>query len=218
MATLHTHTCPSCGRVARSRVELLRHIRLLHFGTPGFTTFTCNKDGCRKPFKSFKVYCNHLYQYHSHKIEDESTSNEEEHMDNFDDSIVGHEDQIDFAVQDNSQSATISTATSVPDLQRAAAVWLLKTRELSRLPQSTVMRIMVDVDTLYEAILCNIKNEVSCSLRAAGIDASLLEVPSFTSPGSLFAGLDTFHKQLQYFKKNFRFVVIQCTCNPCSNH
>lgn len=81
----------------------------------------------------------------------------------------GHEDQIDTDV-DNYQPAPISTPTSVPDLQRAAAVWLLKTRELSRLPQSTVMRIMEDVDTLYEAILCNNKYEVSCSLRTAGID------------------------------------------------
>ena len=56
--------CP-CAHSEKKLVDLLRHIHLLHFGTPGFTALKCNLDGCQRTFKKFTVFRNHIYQIHS---------------------------------------------------------------------------------------------------------------------------------------------------------
>ena len=58
-------TCPCCAHSEKKLVDLLRHIRLLHFGTPGFTSLKCNLDGCQRTFRKFTVFRNHIYQIHS---------------------------------------------------------------------------------------------------------------------------------------------------------
>ena len=57
--------CPCCVHSAKKVVDLFRHIRLLHFGTPGFTSLKCNLEGCQRTFRKFTVFRNHIYQIHS---------------------------------------------------------------------------------------------------------------------------------------------------------
>ena len=56
--------CPCCGDVRVSNLkQLISHIRLLHSDEPNFQ-IQCNLQGCKKTFKKFNVYRNHVYAFH----------------------------------------------------------------------------------------------------------------------------------------------------------
>ena len=208
------HACPCCGSFAKSLSDVLRHVRLMHFGTPGFTTLKCNLEGCQRSFRKYAVFRNHIYEYHSNKIDNipapgvtEPTNFEYPQNSLTEDSDDGSAD-TDFT----SDLPTISQVTPADSMQRAAAIWLLKTQELRRLPQSTTEGIMQDVGSLYDTALSNLHADVLDALRRAGVDSStipgLSSVFSSSGPhGNLFSGLETHYKQLQYYKNNFHFVV-----------
>lgn len=63
----------------------------------------------------------------------------------------------------------ISEVTPPQSMQRAAAMWILKTQEINKLPRSTTENIMQDVNTLYEAALANIHADVLLTLRDAKV-------------------------------------------------
>ena len=40
------------------------------FGVPGFKTMKCNLEGCHRTFRKYAVFRNHIYNYHSNKLEE----------------------------------------------------------------------------------------------------------------------------------------------------
>ena len=207
------HACPCCGSYAKSLSDLLRHVRLLHFGTPGFTTLKCNLEGCHRSFRRYAVFRNHIYEYHSNKLEDVSVPAVGEPDSLHCPGTLTEDSDDDPADSDfGSDLTTISQVTPADYMQRAAAIWLLKTQEVRRLPQSTTEGIMQDAGSLYDAALSNLHADVSDVLRKAGVDASIISgVTSLFTPngphGNLFSGLETHYRQLQYYKSHFHFVV-----------
>lgn len=56
--------CPLCGKViAVKYAQLMAHIRLLHADDPNFM-IQCNRQGCKRTFRKFTVYKNHVYAFH----------------------------------------------------------------------------------------------------------------------------------------------------------
>ena len=97
-------------------------------------------------------------------------------------------------------------------MQKAAAIWTLKTQEVCKLPQSTTAKIMEDVGSLYESALVNIHAHVSSLLNESGISPETIpHLSAIFSPdgvhGSLFRGLETHARQLLYYKSHLQFVV-----------
>lgn len=213
--------CPCCAHSAKKLVDLLRHIRLLHFGTPGFTSLKCNLDGCQRTFKKFTVFRNHIYQIHSDSQLLQSTT--DTHSPSPSPSV--HEDdpphfypELDGLSSESEEDDTSSPASaydinhSIRSMQKAAAIWILKTQEVCKLPQSTTAKIMEDVGSLYESALVNIHAHVSSLLNESGISPETIpDLSAIFSPdgvhGSLFRGLETHARQLQYYKSHLQFVV-----------
>ena len=55
---------PLCGDVQTATLtQLLSHIRLTHADSPHFL-IQCNLQGCKRTFRKFTVYHNHIYLYH----------------------------------------------------------------------------------------------------------------------------------------------------------
>jgi hypothetical protein len=126
--------------------------------------------------------------------------------------IVGEGEPLGMDDLDSDFTEPISQTTPAISMQRAAAIWVLKTQEVRRLPQSTTEGIMQDVGALYDAALSNLHADVTEALTKAGVEsASILELSSIFSPsgphGNLFSGLETHYKQQQYYKKHLDFVV-----------
>jgi hypothetical protein len=56
--------CPLCGDVQTATLsQLLSHIRLTHADSPHFL-IQRNLQGCKRTFRKFTVYRNHVYSYH----------------------------------------------------------------------------------------------------------------------------------------------------------
>ena len=219
-ASTYQYACPSCGRFADSLSNLLRHVRLMHFGAPGFTTMKCNLEGCHRTFRKYAVFRNHIYNYHSKKLEDTArvdtlnpvafcSTPETSHVD----PTLGSEDEpAEMDDLDSDFAEPISHKTPAISMQRAAAIWVLKTQEVRRLPQSTTEGIIQDVGALYDAALSNLHADVTEALTKAGVEsATISEISSMFTPsgphGNLFSGLETHYKQQQYFKKHLNYVV-----------
>ena len=66
--------CPMCGDVRVASIsQLVAHIRLTHSDDPGFC-IQCNLQGCKRTFKKFTVYRNHVYSYHDISSSDTALS------------------------------------------------------------------------------------------------------------------------------------------------
>ena len=103
-----------------------------------------------------------------------------------------------------------SAETGIVDMQKASAVWILKTRELHRLPLSVMDAVMIDIQSLYDISLQNTCHRVTSILRDAKVDTFTIEQVSkeFTTRKKIFSGLETQSQQLKYFSENFNMVVI----------
>ena len=72
-------------------------------------------------------------------------------------------------------------------LQRAAAMWILKTKEKHRIPQSSMEAIIRDVQGFLQLVLGEIHSALSSSLSEAALDASSLSsMASIFQPDSIF--------------------------------
>ena len=214
--------CP-CAHLTKKLVDLLRHIRLLHFGTPGFTSLKCNLDGCQRTFRKFTVFRNHIYQIHSDSqllqlAPETDTRTPSPSPFVHDDDPPHFYPELDGLSSESDEDDTSSSPSGydidrgILSMQKAAAIWILKTQEVCKLPQSTTAKIMEDVGSLYESALVNIHAHVSSLLKESGISAETIpDLSAIFSPdgihGSLFRGLETHARQLQYYKSHLQFVV-----------
>ena len=58
------HVCPLCGDVTVAKhAQLMMHIRHLYADDPN-SLIQCNHQGCKKAFRKFTVYKNHVYTFH----------------------------------------------------------------------------------------------------------------------------------------------------------
>ena len=55
--------CPMCASNFSNLTMLLKHIWLTHTNTNDFQQ-QCNLQGCKRTFRNFKTYCNHVYMWH----------------------------------------------------------------------------------------------------------------------------------------------------------
>lgn len=104
----------------------------------------------------------------------------------------------------------LSTVDDV-QLQRAAATWILKTRERHRIPLSVMDAIVHDVESLFEVAVGQLSDRILSKLKDAGVSNEILESVASECesgpPSNMFEGLRTQHQQLMYYKQNFKFVV-----------
>lgn len=54
--------CSLCAGQFATLPMLLKHIRLIHADKPNFH-LQCNLQGCKRTFKQFSTYRNHIYQH-----------------------------------------------------------------------------------------------------------------------------------------------------------
>ena len=202
--------CQLCHRSFATLSLMLAHVRIIHASSPGFR-IGCYARGCSRLFTSFCSYRNHVYTFHggsSYSSYVEPTS------------VPGDEDD---GTGDDAMDASGSVGepeSTLPDenqVQRAAALTLLKIREVHRLPQSVMGAITADFQSLFDVALTVLKHSVTSTLQTAEVNPETtqevtghFEIPS--SYTSLFRGLQTQHQHLQYCKRHFNLVVSDKSC------
>ena len=124
--------CCECNFCALS--EFLQHVRLSHDDKPNFH-LQCNLQGCSRTYAILESYRNHIYNYHDTFII------VADH-----DCLVNLEETSAYTVHDSTStsddrnaSEEDSAQTGIVDMQKASALWILKTLELYQLPLSIMM-------------------------------------------------------------------------------
>ena len=218
--------CPLCVTPQFSTLsKLLRHIRVTHADANSFS-IQCTLQGCCRTFRSFKSYQSHIYSHHNtvqslHLEQSDVPAFENESDDLYsvcsDSEEIEKDAECDSTPGENSvvKSPALVFITCVyytfTQLQRAAATWILKTRECHRIPFSVMTSIIDDVQSLYKVALAHISDRVQRTLCNSGVDSAIQRsVAAELSDGpytQVFHGLTTTAQQLTYFKQHFNFVV-----------
>ena len=200
--------CPLCGEYSPSLTQLLKHIRLVHADEPGFN-LQCGIQDCSRTFRKYQTFRNHVYAIHGtcigtpHVQGDKETTEQNEGEDDVYVDLQGVEYDHGTLHDDFTDDA----------LQRAAALFILKTRENHRIPLSIMDSIIGDVSSLYKLALSAIKKQVISILQGGGlndegVESAVTDLFDTSHFANVFLGLETHHRQLQYIKRNFNFVVI----------
>lgn len=196
---------------------LLFHIKFAHAHEPGFTV-QCNLQGCKRTFKNFSTFRNHVYCFHE-GIELGAVSDT-----NLEDAAAPLSEDSDTSSSDQvshqGNSVPIAECIVTEDtLQRAAALWILKTRDTHRIPQSVMDQMVSDLGNLFQCALAGISSKVSCIMKDNGVAEDVVKsVCSHLDRdgpfSDIFRGLKTHRQQFKYFQKNFDLVVSPFTPLP----
>ena len=206
-------TCPLCPATCFTTVaNLLKHVRITHSDQENFC-IQCNLQGCKRTFRKLKCFKNHIYTYHDIGALEESAE-EESRLDPAIGSGVFYEDSSTgmFPSSENSSDSSDIPLLSETQLQRAAATWILKTRECHRIPLSVMDAVISDLQSLFQLALGEIRNRIELSLRDVAVPEQVVdhirgELSEQSPYANVFQGLETQHQQLCYFRRNFKLVV-----------
>ena len=192
--------CQICHAVLPSLKFLLKHVRQVHAHKPGFN-ITCCLSGCTRVFRTFEVFRNHVYDIHSEAeavvLQDACRSEIGDALDDGDPSMTGEDNHEPFS----HNARKIATAT-----------WILKVQETYKLPQSTMELILKDITGFVQDMLVDLYEDVCTTLSNAGIDCTAVAGLSslfgsdsaFATP---FAGLESNHCQMKFYKESLGLVV-----------
>ena len=97
-------------------------------------------------------------------------------------------------------------------LQKAAAKWILKTRELHRIPLSVIDAAIQDVEDLFQTSFALVKENLIKKMKQLALSESVVttvarELHAATSHMRIFDGLRSQHQQQVYFSRHFNLVV-----------
>ena len=141
--------CPLCsGSQFETVSTFMRHLRLVHADRDGFL-LQCGLQGCRRTFRNFFTYRNHVYAYHATGVESVTHRDDPANMVTCGaDFESGNDSDLEEPHCDEQPTQA---------LQKAAAVWLLKTREIHRIPLSVMDSITSDVQSLVHVAIGHIQ-------------------------------------------------------------
>ena len=220
--------CPLCAGCFSQYATMLKHIRLTHADEPSFS-IQCNLQGCKRTFRNFRTYRNHIYTWHDTTdldTQEDLSLNLEEDRSSDEHGQFGDEDlwidYLDHSLPsriDQPSSLTLARST----LQRASALWILKTRELHWIPYATMDTILADLQSLFGVAFDRIRHQMEQRIVAAStiVDVKQViqeELSDSSSLVNIFTGLETQHQQLRYFRSNFKLVVSMPNCTGINNY
>ena len=172
----------------------------------------CNLQGCRRTFRTLSTYLGHVYTHHDSGIldvyePDNAPCGNGQDADICDD-VEGDFD--DSTMVDNTiGDETVQSFEAV--MQRAAATWILKTRECHRIPLTVMNEVISDLQSLLQVAHSQLAGALELPLSETGVSAEAAERIRHeihkANPALIFQGLQTQSQQLQYFRTHFRLVV-----------
>lgn len=160
--------CPTCYEFSGNSIaELLRHVRIFHADTRPFS-IRCNLGcGRDRPFTNFFTFRDHVYKWHSGVKVSVGEPSVNFHQP---DVLQSHDDTSPYDGSEDDHPPDSEPMDYAAKLQQSAATFILNVQEKHRIPQSTMERIIKEVDSLYQVWVLSIKRV-------------LLEIPCVTQRG-----------------------------------
>lgn len=148
--------CPVCYSIFHTISYLLTHIRLLHADQPNFQ-IQCNLQGCKRTFRKFSVYRNHIYQFHDTKDVSEEQRDDSPESNAIDDTIYRDDTSHGNVSEedDEGQSEEVTHDLPMPLYSQekcmvAAGKCVLKISENHKIPDIAMDNIISDVQCFFE--------------------------------------------------------------------
>ena len=198
----------------------MKHIKLIHSHQPGFS-ITCGLNGCLRTFKNFRTFQNHVSDYHAgcdNYVNVGASAGCEP------DSILEDplNDNHDYgAGGDDDAAGDIPTNQSLT-LQESTALFLMGLKEKHKLTQVALQGVIEGVTSLIQCHLDSLHTQVCQQLRSADTPETVIgSLGSLFSEngtaGQPFAGLETQHQQLKFYRTHFNLIVsCSVTMSMCS--
>ena len=106
--------------------------------------------------------------------------------------------------------ATIDSFVAPLNIQRAMALWFLKSREIHKIPLSVMDDIAKDIQSIFDSVVENFQSNIHSILHeAANLSEAKEKMSMYTSTFNfnLLQGLHSQSAQMQYFRRHFNLVV-----------
>ena len=193
--------CPLCESFAAPHMKgVVRHIGLMHSHESGFRV-TCGVGGCTCLYTKFSSYKKHMYTKHRDVL---CVSTERCSSNMADSSLVVSTMPVGEEELDEEEHHPY-----IAQRDRSTALFILKAREIHKIPQSSLDHLLGDISTYVDMIKSRLMDNVAVSLRRRGISMeddlqAITNSPDVSDP---FNGLHSEYLQRQYFIKHFNLVV-----------
>lgn len=183
--------CPLCDTFAAPNLKgVVRHIGVVHAHEAGFHV-TCGVDGCTKTYRKFVSYKKHMYVKHR----DAQSVDRPEH---------------DVSVQDSETVRSDSPMSEdhqemyINQLHRSTALFILKAREIHKIPQTSLDYLLGDISTFMDINRSQLIQKITVALKEKGIDmeSDLVALSNSQDIVNPFEGLHTEYLQRQFFIKH----------------
>ena len=175
----------------------MRHIGEVHRFDPGLVIH-CGIEHCPQTYRNYESFRSHVYRKHRNTLHPMSSSTVSDET-----TDTTHE----LELQSEMEILTTNNTTHDVDIIDSGAKFLLKAREEYRIPQSTLEKLVSDMDGLWMLSLDSIKLKVKEAVESSfpTVDTSLL-LKCFDDSFPL-DHLTTEYSQLKYYKEHFNYLV-----------
>lgn len=210
------HLCPQCKCYSATHLtSILWHIQRDHRYES--LSLKCGISGCPKSYKNVTSFKTHLQRYHPQML----TRQPEEHTSSTsyninDDSMLDDEEQPESPTTCLQDEGTAANMTE-DEQMRSAALFILKAREVSKLPQDTVDSLVQDTKDLFGMVIQQHNERTRKLIEQAQISLSMIPgmVNHLESSQNPFQGLETEYLQTKYFCSELGLVVSTPMSNLC---
>lgn len=121
---------------------------------------------------------------------------------------------ITIATQAKSDCLCTYVGNDPEEIKRAVALWLIKSSELHKIPESVMNTIVGDVQDLFDFIMESLHSNITSILqKAPNIDRAqeIIAQHFHSSTYSIFKGFQTSATRRSYIKQKFDLVVSWAT-------
>ena len=199
-----TSNCPLCESFAAPNIKgVVRHIGLVHAHEASFR-ITCGVDGCTRTYRKFFSYKKHMYVKHRDVLN--IVNRERSPLVENSDSMGSPGAFLEGECEDQGSYVT--------QHRRSTALFILKAREVHKIPQSSLDYLLGDISNFMDANRSRLLHKIAVALRERGIhmEDELLVLSSSPDVTNPFDGLHTEYLQQQYFIEHFNLVVGMPLC------
>ena len=161
------YVCSYCGEfIGKQFSRYLRHIRFVHSNEPNFA-ISCTY--CEISFKRFASFRSHLLRKHKEQCDDheDNTLPDEDNTLISDEDNHGSDDDDDMYAENPDETCD---DTSVENITRFIALFVLQTKEVNMVSQQTINSILDNTKTLVGHCLEALSKDVKSCLAQNGLN------------------------------------------------
>ncbi len=171
----------------------------------------CGINGCPRTYRNCVSFRNHITRKHADVLLAESQT-DCRIVENVDGNSGETDSDSSASEELDHDSRQFDVQKTSEEVQRAAALYLLKLKDRDRVPQTVINSIVENTTDIVRTNMDVLKSRLTAQLDTAGIDfnavpgiAELFHEDSITM--NPFSGLANENQQHQYYKDNLNLVV-----------